>query len=352
MKILFITSSRIGDAVLSTGLLRYIEQRYGDAKVTIVCGPLAVSLFEGYPLLERLIPLKKEKHHKHWLKLWGRTVGTRWDMVVDLRNSAVSRLIMAKERYIFTGAGCAAKTMHKVRQNAAVMRLGHMVPAPKLWFSESQDEKAEFLIPSSFRWKPESSGEDGKDPGLHPLGYKRLNDDNELVLGVGPTANWIGKTWPVERFIEIVEFMTASGGVMDGARVAVFGAPGEEEDALKVLRAIPEERRIDAIAKGTPGEAAAALARCDFYLGNDSGLMHCAAAALVPTLGLFGPSYDAVYHPWGGHADFVRTPESFDQLIDFDGYDPKTLDHTLMGSLSVEAVKAKITEMFEKRKAA
>lgn len=323
MKILFITSSRIGDAVLSTGLLRYIEQRYPGARVSIVCGPLAASLFEGFPLLERLIPLKKEKRNKHWLKLWGMVVGTRWDMVVDLRNSAVSRLIWAKERHIFTGAGCAAKTMHKVRQNAFVMKLGYMVPAPKLWFSDAQHDKARDLIP-----------------------------EGGPVLGVGPTANWIGKTWPAERFIEVIEFMTGPGGVMAGARVAVFGAPGEEEDALKVLHSVPEARRIDAIAKGTPGDAAAAIARCDFYLGNDSGLMHAAAAALVPTLGVFGPSYDAVYHPWGGHADFVRTPESFDQLIDFEGYDPKTLDHTLMGSLGVDTVKAKVTEMFAKRKAA
>lgn len=245
----------------------------------------------------------------------------RWDMVVDLRNSAVSRLIMAKERYIF--GGCAVKAGHKVEQNAAVMKLGHQVPGPKLWFTDVQKEKAAALIP-----------------------------EGGPVLGVGPTANWIGKTWSVERFVEVVRFMTGSGGVMEGARVAVFGAPGEEDDALKVLESIPEERRIDCIAKGTPGDAAAAIARCDFYLGNDSGLMHAAAAALVPTLGLFGPSYDLIYRPWGGYADFVRTPESFDQLIDFGGYNSKTLNHTLMGSLSVDAVKDKITEMFEKRKAA
>ena len=31
------------------------------------------------------------------------------------------------------------------------------------------------------------------------------------------------------------------------------------------------------------------LARCDLFVGNDSGLMHLAAAAGAPTLGLFGP---------------------------------------------------------------
>ncbi len=319
MKILFITSSRIGDAVLSSGLLNHIEQTWPDAKVTIACGPLVVSLFEGYSLLDAILPLKKEKHNKHWIKLWKQVIGTRWDMVIDLRDSAVSRLIRADQRFIF----CAHidKAQHKAVQNAAVMKLAD-VPAPKLWFSDTQKDKALELIP-----------------------------DGGPVLGVGPTANWIGKTWPADRFIEVVKFMTAEGGVMEGARVAVFGAPGEEEGAYEVYNAMPEGR-LDLIAKGLPGDAAASIARCDFYLGNDSGLMHCAAAAGILTMGVFGPSYPHIYAPYGGDADFARTPETFDELIDFDGYNPKTLGHTLMTSLSVESVKTKIRELFEKKKAA
>ncbi len=320
MKILFITSSRIGDAVLSSGLLNHIEQTYSDAKVTIACGPLAVSLFEGYPLLETFIPLKKEKHNKHWIKLWKQVIGTRWDIVIDLRDSAVSRLVRANTRFIFSKH--IDKKQHKAEQNAAVMKLSD-VPAPKLWFSDAQKAKALELIPEG---KP--------------------------VLGVGPTANWIGKTWPAERFIEIVQFMIAEGGAMEGARVAVFGAPGEEEGAYEVFNAMPEDCRLDLIAKGSPGEAAAAIARCDFYLGNDSGLMHCAAANGIPTVGVFGPSYPHIYAPYGDHAVFARTPETFDELIDFEGYDPKTLDRTLMTSLSIDAVKEKISEIFKASKAA
>jgi len=316
MKILFITSSRIGDAILSSGLLNHIEQTYPDAKVTIACGPLAVSLFEGYPLLEQIIPLKKEKYNKHWIKLWKRVVGVRWDIVIDLRDSAVSRLVCSKRRCVFSKH--IDKSEHKVRQNAAVMKLSS-VPEPKLWFTPEQVGKAGALIP-----------------------------DGGAVLGVGPTANWIGKTWPAERFIEVIEFMTGRGGVMEGARVAVFGAPGEEADAQKVMDAVPDGRGVDLIAKGSPGDAAAALARCGFYLGNDSGLMHCAAAAGVPTMGVFGPSYPHIYAPWGRHTSYVTTRETFDELIAFDGYHPKTLDRSLMTSLDVRGVKKAILNMFDK----
>jgi len=310
MKILFITSSRIGDAVLSAGLLATIAQSYPDARVTIVCGPLAVSLFEGYPKLEKIIPLKKQKFSRHWVELWKQVAGTRWDMVIDLRNSAVSRLVRAKKRYIFDKH--IDSKLHKVQQNAAVMKLAD-VPAPKLWFSAKQKKEAEALIPSG-----------------------------GPVLGVGPAANWQGKTWPAERFIEIIPFITSS--ILPGARVAVFAAPGEEEIACKVLNSIPADKRIDAIARGDPGTAAAALAKVDFYIGNDSGLMHCAAASGVPTLGLFGPSWPHLYRPWGSMADYISTPESYAELIDYPGYDSQTAP-CLMESLSVDMVKVKLESL-------
>lgn len=316
MNILFITSSRIGDAVLSSGLLNHIEQNHPKASVTIACGPLAVSLFEGYPLLDRMIPIKKQKYHGHWVKLWKEVVGQKWNMVIDLRNSLVSRMIRAEQRFIF--GPHIDQTQHKVEQNAAVMRLRD-VPAPKLWLTQEQQDEAAKLIP-----------------------------DGKAVLGVGPTANWMGKTWPADRYIELVKKLTDKGGVLSGYRVAVFGAPGEEDIAQLVLDSVPKTRRLNLIAKGSPGLAAACLSRCDAYIGNDSGLMHCAAAAGIPTFGLFGPSKDQVYAPYGPHAAFIRTPQSMDELIDYDGYDPKTCG-SLMESLSTEDVLEVFSEFIQNK---
>jgi heptosyltransferase-3 len=319
MKILFITSSRIGDAVLSTGLLNYMAQKWPDAKVTIACGALAASLFEGYPNLQQIIPMRKEKFNGHWAKLWTQVIRTRWDMVVDLRNSAVSRLVFTDQRYGF--GSHIDRTRHKAEQNAAVMEL-NSTPELQLWFTEEQQARAREFIP-----------------------------DGGPVIGVGPAANWRGKTWPAERFIEVVKFLRARTGVMPAARVAVFAAPGEEEAAYAVLESVPPEARLDLIAKGNPGTAAAAIARVDFYLGNDSGLMHCAAAIGVPTLGLFGPSYPHLYRPWGPRADYIRTPETFDELVSYQGYDPATAP-SLMQSLTVDAVKEKIESFLAELQAA
>jgi heptosyltransferase III len=315
MNVLFITSSRIGDAVLSTGLLDHIARTWPKARVTIACGPLSASLFEGYPNLERIIPLKKQKFNKHWIDLLRQVSRIRWEFVVDLRNSAVSRVLRAEKRYVF--GNHIDDKLHKVEQNAQVMNLS-TPPAPKLWFTEKQLRKAQELIP-----------------------------DGSQVLGIGPTANWLAKTWPAERFIEIAKFMTDEGGPMEGARVAVFAAPGEEHAAHEVLNSVPIERRIDVVAKADPGTVAAAIARCSFYIGNDSGLMHCAAANGVKTLGLFGPSYPHLYRPWGPHCNYARTPETYNELINYKGYDPKTAP-CLMNTLGVETVKKKLTDLINR----
>lgn len=307
MKILFITSTRIGDAILSTGLLDYMARTWPKAKVTVACGPLPASLFEGFPNVERVIAVKKQKYHGHWIELWKQTAGTKWDIVVDLRNSAVSRLVRAKKRYVFGGR--KGEALHKVERAAYLMGLP-TPPAPRLYFTKAQKEFADRVM----------------TPG------------RELILGVGPSANWIGKTWPAENFIEVIRWIISKDGPMFGARVAVFAAPGEEAQAQPVLDSVPPDKRIDVIAKGNPGEAAAALSLCDFYIGNDSGLMHAAAAAGVPTLGLFGPSWPHLYAPWGDHTAYVTTPQTFDELIDFEGYSPGSLKDTLMRGLTVERV--------------
>lgn len=317
-RILFITSSRLGDAVLSTGLVDYLLKTYPEAKLTIACGGLATSLFEGTPNIERIITMKKRKRAGHWVDLWKQTIGIKWDIIVDLRNSAVSRLLRVKQRYVF--GMHIPKDKHKVEQNAAVMRLD-TPPAPTIWVSPAQKEKSESFVTSG-----------------------------TAVLGVGPAANWPGKMWPTEYFIELIQKITAPDGLLPNARVAVFAAPGEEDQSYPVLYSVPKERQIDMIAKADPGTVAASIAHCSLYIGNDSGLMHCAAAAKIPTFGLFGPSYPHLYAPWGPHTDYARTEKSYDELTDFDGYSPETQKESLMTSLSVETVWAHLQKFWKIQK--
>jgi heptosyltransferase-3 len=114
--------------------------------------------------------------------------------------------------------------------------------------------------------------------------------------------------------------------------------------AAPLLDSIPEARRLDLIGQPLP-VAAACIARSTLYVGNDSGLMHIAAATGTPTLGLFGPSPDARYGPWGAHCAAVRTRESYRELVtapDFDHLSQKSL----MTGLSVDDAYAALANLY------
>ena len=110
-----------------------------------------------------------------------------------------------------------------------------------------------------------------------------------------------------------------------GGRVMVLGAARDRSIGQQVAAAVSKERRIDLIGEADLLVSYAALKRARLYIGNDSGLMHLAAAAGAPTLGLFGPSNEALYGPWGQSARSVRGPRSFE---DFVAIDP-TLSHAM-----------------------
>jgi heptosyltransferase-3 len=98
MRILFITANRIGDAVLSTGLLAQLLVSHPQARFTIACGPAAAGVFARMPRLDRVIVVEKQSFDRHWLALWWQVTRTRWDLVVDLRGSALSLAIPASRR--------------------------------------------------------------------------------------------------------------------------------------------------------------------------------------------------------------------------------------------------------------
>lgn len=274
MRILFITSNRIGDAVLSTGLLGHLVDAHPEARFTVACGPVAAPLLRAVPRLDRLIPLAKRPFARHWLALWLACIGTRWDLVVDLRNSAASRLLASRRLAVLRRRPGA----HKVEEIAAVLGLAPP-PAPRLWIDTEAAEQAARLLP------PDTP-----------------------FLAIGPTANWPGKEWPADRFADLARRLTGPGGPLPGAKVAVLAAGPEVERARPVLAALGDAA-IDLVGRTDPLAAAACLKRAALYVGNDSGLMHIAAAVGTPTVGLFGPGWPEMYGPWGPAARAVVSAE-------------------------------------------
>ena len=272
MRILFISSTRIGDAVLSTGLLDHLMRAHPEARFTIVCGRVAEGVFRRMPRLDRLIAVEKRRYSLHWLEIWGQLATTRWDLVVDLRASAIAWLLWTRRRAVIQGG---RRPGHRLTHLAALLGV-EPPPLPVIWTAPEDTARAAALLPEGQPW---------------------------LVLG--PTANWHRKVWPAERFAELALRLTAPDGALPGAGIAILGGPGDQERSMAtpVLTALPQA--LDLVGKLDLPEVAAVLARAAIFIGNDSGLMHLAAAAGAPTLGLFGPTPSDEYGPAGPKAQAV-----------------------------------------------
>jgi heptosyltransferase III len=271
MRILFVTSNRVGDAVLSTGLLDHLIRQYPDARITVVCGRVAEGVFARMPNRAATIVLDKRPHGLHWPALWAQVVTTLWDLVVDIRGSALSWMVPTRRRAVW-----------RRRPGPKIAELGCVLglvppPLPVVWTAPPDQARARALLPNAVP-----------------------------IVALGPTANWAPKTWPADRFATL--FHCLRSGPLPGAIPAVLAGPGatERDMAAPLLAALPDA--IDLAGCLSLPEVAACLARVALYVGNDSGLMHLAAAAGAPTLGLFGPTPVAEYAPVGRRVAAVCAP--------------------------------------------
>jgi heptosyltransferase-3 len=276
MKILFVTSNRLGDAVLSTGLLDHLIRTYPTARFTVVCGPVAEGVFARMPNLDRTIVLRKLSRGRHWLPLWAQTATKLWDLVVDIRGSALSWLVPTRRRAVFRRIEGP-----KIAQLGAILDLSPP-PLPVAWIADADRRIASALLPA----------------------------DRPIIV-LAPTANWQPKVWPAQRFAATFQSLTES--LVPGAVAVVLGGPGPGERAMAepLLAALPDA--LDLVGTLSLPEAAAVLQRAALFVGNDSGLMHLSAAAGAPTIGLFGPTDATVYRPVGRRAIAVAAP-SMDKI--------------------------------------
>ncbi len=274
MSILFITSTRIGDAVLTTGLLAWLLERYPEHGVTIACGPPAAQIFEPVPRLERLHVIKKRAWKLHWLDLWRELRRGRWEIVVDLRNSVITRLVRANRKAVLTSIN---EHIHRVELVARTLNLPPQ--APVLWTRQEHEARAAALVGSG-----------------------------SPIVAIAANMTWAPKMWPVERYAELATSLTAANGILAGGRVLLIGSRHDRSAAGPLFERLPPANLIDAFGLDIPSTYAA-LRRCKLMVGNDSGMMHVAAAAGIPTVGLFGPTRAECYSPWSPNGLVVRAPQ-------------------------------------------
>jgi ADP-heptose:LPS heptosyltransferase len=131
----------------------------------------------------------------------------------------------------------------------------------------------------------------------------QLGLDAEMFFVCVPagTQNISIKKWPAERFAEVIAWVDQTYGF----HPLLIGHESEQAEieavaGLLELKGIAARRWL-----GKNGELpvlAALLEKAQFFVGNDTGTMHIAAAVGIPVVGIFGGGHFPRFIPLGDHS--------------------------------------------------
>lgn len=118
-----------------------------------------------------------------------------------------------------------------------------------------------------------------------------LPSNNYAVIA--PGARWKTKRWPPEKFGELSSRLPLS--------TVIIGSKGDMDTAREVV-ALSGGKAVSLAGKTNLKELIEVIRKAQFFISNDSGPMHIAAALGIPVFAIFGPTDPLRTGPYGrGH---------------------------------------------------
>ncbi|ESQ92276.1 glycosyltransferase family 9 protein [Asticcacaulis benevestitus] len=303
-------------ALSLSGVIARLKQEIPNARITLATSSASAELFQDDDLVDEIQafdgPIFKLKALGSLSELSRR----KWGLCVDIGPTLISRMMKAKTRFTLNPNDTAGV----VEQVAAKLRLDPAEIAPGLRVSPRREAGVRRLI------------DNGRGQGA--------------LIAMAPGAGWLGRRWPTERFAVLATRLMRDDGPFANYRLLIIGGESER-DTLQALRmATPRAQVMEISGEQNALSAYAALKHAAFFVGNDELWLHLAAAAGIPTFGLYGPS-DEVTAPLGGHVHTIRSPRS---LADIQIVDPKLKQNVChMLDLSIDRVAATIERYMAER---
>ncbi len=157
-----------------------------------------------------------------------------------------------------------------------------------------------------------------------------INQDEPYVcIHVGATKAY--KLWPAEHYANIADWLADRG-----MKVIFIGAEADDAERISEVNAKCQHQHLNLCNQLNIAQLTSLLRQSSFFLGNDSGPMHLAAAAGTWVYAIFGPTDEVRWGPLGSKASVIRNPVACEPSCS------KKLcpaNHRCMNSLSVDQVK-------------
>lgn len=306
-RILIRAPNWVGDAVISLPALRLVRERFPAAHIAVLARPWVADLYRRESFADQVIPYTASAGARDWRGKWklGRRLRAgRFEAAILFQNAFDAALLAWLARvprrigYNRDGRGLLLTDPIAVPRPDEVAR-------HEIYYYLEMLHRAGIIdsLPEIQQIRLEGA-QQARRAGRERLAAAGFE---EPVIGVSPGAAFGGaKRWLPERFAEVAGRVAAAGST----GIALFGSARErplaEEVAAKLARS---GCRVHNFAgETTLAEFIEMAAACRLFLTNDSGAMHVAAAAGVPTVAVFGPTDHLATAPVSPLARVVREP--------------------------------------------
>ena len=290
MKILILHPGGLGDIILSLPAVALVRKRHPSASITMA-GNIDHLAPVGRPYIDRVVALATLPLH-------------RLHSAGDLPEEDV-QFWKSYDRIIsWTGWGNST-FVHQLKRLHPHACIASWHPG-----AGEQRHVAQIFIDSL---GPEFQGASGLQPVI--LKVDRVADadaarwligqgwrSTERLIALHPGAGSEVKRWPLSRFVDLALRLNATAG---NAKLLIIEGPAEAGISAAVLQALPYGAAI-AVPSVSLRLLAGLIARCEIFVGNDSGIAHLAAALNIPSVVLFGPTLPQHWAPLGGHVKILR----------------------------------------------
>ena len=277
-KILLITLSNIGDVILTTPVIAALKDQFPASQLTVVCGLRARDLLSGSQMIHELVIYDKHAPMPEQLRFILKLRKTSYDLVVDLRHTAIPYLVSAKKRSPFFRMAYPF-----------LMREKHLEVLRRMGLSASFRQGFDFYHP-----------EDEKSV-LEKIKSKGILSSSWILAA--PAAASGLKTWRLSGFREVIGRLLADYG-----ETVLLAGDERERKLIESLTEIDPKKVVNVAGETSLRELAALVDRALLLITNDSAVMHLGYELGRPVAAVFGPTHHEKYGRAGPHFRTVRLP--------------------------------------------
>lgn len=291
----------VGDVVMSLPALEAVRKNFPTSSITVLAKPWVIPLFENHPSVDQILVYRKDKGR---LKDIGEMIRVLrvirkngFDLAILFQNAFEAALLAylggVGFRLGYNTDGRGFLLTHRVITTDDVLKVHQIEYYMSIMEAMGWDSAS--LNPRLY------VGKRNLKKGKVLLEANGIKTE-DFLLGVGPGAVFgEAKRWPAERFARVADWAVEKWG----AKVLVMGSQ-DESTICDILSTTMKHRPLNLCGLTSLGEAMALINWCDFFVSNDSGLMHISAAMGVPTVAIFGSTDPVTTGPRGPKTSIVR----------------------------------------------